>query len=172
MKLMAGLLGVLLLIGPASLRGEEYSPPEEYAHDQESLEAGPVGTRRLESDHPERSRGSRERHGDSRFKQFRREVHDLGKEVRGNFQLIEALEEELGSLAPGTAADETRRRLAELKRRQAELRLDLARKKVDFALRARQFAEERYRKAFENLERVMEIVAGEYPDLAAPTPVE
>ncbi len=172
MKLLTIALGVLLLFGPALLRGESYYPPEEYIHDREPPPPEPPGTFEPGPDHPGGHRAHRGRYGMILFKQFRREVRAMGEEIRENFGLIELLEKDLEELEPGPAADETRRRLNQLKRRQAELRLSLARKKVDFALRARQAAEERYQESLEELAQVSEIVAEEYPDLADLPPAE
>ncbi len=170
MKWITAVCGLLLLFGVADLRAEKYYPTREYG----DAEGGPELFGPPPAARPEESplRGSRRRHGEIRFQQFRREVRVMGEEVRYNLRRIEELEEQLSRLEPGTEAESIAGRLAALQRRQAELRLELARKKVAFTLRALEVAERRYQQSLEELERVEEIVVQEYPDLADLPPVE
>ncbi len=170
MKWIAAVCGLLLLIGAADLRAEKYYPTQEYGHP----EGGPehFGPPPAEWSEETSRRGSRRRHGEIRFQQFRREVRVMGEEARDNLRRIEELEDQLSRLKPGPEAESIAGRLAALQRRQAELRLELARKKVAFTLRALEVAERRYQQSLEELERVREIVIQEYPDLADLPPVE
>ncbi len=165
MKILTGIFGLLLLIGPACLRGEVYYPHEEFIPHRGPPPPSPAGGYGPESENSEKGWRSRGRHKDSRFQQFRREVRVLGEEIRENFRQIRELEENLSSLAPGPEVERVESQLNGLRRRQAELRLELARKKVAFTLRALENAEERYRKSSEELERVEEVIKRDFPDL-------
>lgn len=116
-------------------------------------------------------RGPRKKYADPRFQQFRREVREIGVELRENVRLIGELESELAGLETGPEAEAVSGRLEDLRRRQAELRLELARKKAIFSLRALENAEIRHQAAMEDLERVRGIVERDYPDLADFPPV-
>ena len=165
MKILTGIFGLLLLIGPAFLRGESYYPHEEYIHHREPPPPSSVGSYGPEAENSERGWRSRGRHGDTHFQQFRREVRVLGEEIRQNSRQIQELEANLSSLAPGSEVEKVESQLNGLRRRQAELRLELARKKVTFSLRALENSEERYRKSSEELEQVEEIIERDFPDL-------
>jgi len=117
-------------------------------------------------------REHRRRAGEILFRQFRREVREMGAEIEANFGRIRELEEQLAVLDPGEEREVVEERLAGLRRRQAELRLQLARKKAAFSLRILEIAEKRYQGALAELEEVQEAVVGEYPDLADLPPIE
>lgn len=168
MKWIVTALGFLLLFTAADLRAEKYYPAGLDDPGPGGVEAGPG---QLGRPRAVQHRGSG-RYRDIRFKQFRREVREMGVEVRENALRIEQLERELADLPPGPEAAEAERRLEALRRRQAELRLLLARKKVAFTLRALEVAEGRYQEALEELEEVRENVKLIYPDLADLPPVE
>ncbi len=169
MRWFVTVFGVLLIFAAADLRAERYYPAGGDDPGPGGVEACPEADRGNQRDG---YRGPGRRYRDIRFKQFRREVREMGVEVRENALRIEELERKLADLEPGPEAREAGRRLEALRRRQAELRLLLARKKVAFTLRALEVAEDRYQQALEELDEVRETVERIYPDLADLPPVE
>jgi len=145
-----------LMYGPGGgegMRGD--NPPGHFRHgrDNKSGRKGMMGP------------GGRE--AGLQFKQFRREVRELGRKIKDNRLMIQSLEEELESMEPGIPRAEVRKKLNEYHIREAELQMELARKRVDFTLRARDLAQKRYDQARLGLERVRAKIKKKYPDLAS-----
>ena len=172
MRLIIAVFGLLLSAGGPELRAERNFSPRECHGEAVAVSPVPPESSSPERDLPSSPRASRHRPGDNIFRQFRREVREMGEEIRGNVEQIRALEEELSALEPGPRKDGLEERLASLRRRQAELRLELARKKVAFTIRSLEIAEERHQRALAGLEEVRESVIRDYPDLADLPPVE
>ncbi len=170
---MTAALGALLLSVPAFARkgGETradsfYSsgPEEEFRSEASGSPAGFSGPRRGEFGRG-RQRGPAPDFRDLKFKQFRREVRQIGKEMRENYHLIQSLKEELETMEPGVKRAEVKARLNQLRRRQALLKLELARKKAAFTERARDLAESRHRESLRQLEEAEQLIEEEFPDM-------
>lgn len=104
--------------------------------------------------------------GGLQFKQFRKEIRELGHEIKKNEMLIQSLEEELAAVGVGVRRAEIRKKLNECRLREAVLQVVLAQKRVDFTRRARDMAQARYDQARLAMEKVKEKIFSEYPDLA------
>lgn len=172
MRTIIFILGLFLLIGGSGLRAERDPRSRDYAEGEAELTADYPETPPSGREPKASPRAPRHRHGDILFRQFRREVREIGEEIRGNLDQIRDLEEKLPALEPGPEKENLEERLVVSRRRLAELRLELARKKVAFTLRALEIAEERYQKALAGLDEVRGIVEAEYPDLADLPPVQ
>jgi|GEM_PF-1234952 len=101
------------------------------------------------------------------FKEFRKEVRELGREIRENKLMIQSLEEELEMVEPGIPRAEVRKKLNEYCLREAELQMELARKRVDFTRRSRDLSQKRYDDARLSMEKVKDKIKRKYPELAA-----
>jgi len=158
---------IMLIFSPAILAQDE-SGPDEYRGQGEFMRGSEAG----DDQHVDGRRGHT-RHGSHKyfgkkriqFKQFRKEVRDLGEEIKENKLMIQSLEEELAAMDPGTPRAEVRKKLNEYRFREAELQIKLARKRVDFTRRARDMAQERYDQARLGMEKVKEKIKRDYPDL-------
>jgi len=170
MRIITGYFLLIMLIFSPAILAQDESAPDEYRGQGEFIRGSEVGDGQHGDGRPGHTRhGSHKYFGKKRiqFKQFRKEVRDLGEEIKENKLMIQSLEEELEMSDPGDPRAEVRKKLNEYRFREAELQVELARKRVDFTRRARDMAQERYDKARLGMEKVKEKIKRDYPDLAA-----
>ncbi len=174
-----GLLLIMLMLSPAVSAQDDsgqdestpirssISGPEGDAGPEECGSPGPARHGRHKKFGKKGMMGPGGREAGLQFKEFRKEVRELGREIRGNEMMIQSLEEELEMVEPGVPRAEVRKKLNEYRLREAELQMELARKRVDFTRRARDLSQERYDHARLALERVKDKIKKEYPDLVS-----
>ena len=180
MKMITGILLLILIMFSPAVSAQDDSGQDESTPIRSSISGpeGDAGPEECGSPGPARHgrhkkfgkkgmMGPGGREAGLQFKEFRKEVRELGREIRGNEMMIQSLGEELETMEPGIPRVEVRKTLNECLLREAELQMELARKRVDFTRRARDMAQERYDKARLGMEKVKEKIKRDYPDLAA-----
>ena len=174
-----GLLLIMLMLSPAVSAQDDsgqdestpirssISGPEGDAGPEECGSPGPARHGRHKKFGKKGMMGPGGREAGLQFKEFRKEVRELGREIRENKLMIQSLEEELEMVEPGIPRAEVRKKLNEYCLREAELQMELARKRVDFTRRSRDMAQKRYDQARLAMERVKDKLKKKYPALAA-----
>jgi hypothetical protein len=96
---------------------------------------------------------------------FRAELETMREEIQRTRSLIASLEGQIEAAPTAEARRELSRRLAEARRRSAEIQLTLARKKVEITRQALEFSKKRYDDALMELQKTMNKLRDQYPDL-------
>ncbi|HOO76956.1 MAG TPA: hypothetical protein PK636_10745 [bacterium] len=104
---------------------------------------------------------------------FKRELRELGRQIRANRHLSHELEERLEEMEPGPERDQVESMLENVHRDGAKLRIRLAREKLKITGKALAHARERHAEAESALAEIEETLARRYPgilDEVVPTP--
>ena len=101
---------------------------------------------------------------DVKFKEFREQIGQLGRQIRKNRARIEELEMELSVVAPAER-DAIQSRLDDALRERAILKYTLTRHRVELTRRVLEIAKSRHEEAAAELERIIAKIQRDYPDL-------